>query len=107
MSKTRGGVYYNLAESTYKYKHKNVTFVFSSDFNKRRFERQIKDFAKEEFNRLEYILGFELDESFMDIAILKIYQKIESRGFYIIGERGVIKCQSDLMLGAQVRKVNN
>lgn len=81
MSKTRGGVFLNLEESTYTYKFKNFKFVFSSLFNKNRFIDNVNQYLLAENQKINIKLGYKIDLT--DVLILRFYEKIEHRGYMV------------------------
>lgn len=80
--KSARGVYYNLLESTYKYKYKNVTFYFSSEFYLTKFTRLFPDYIDYINNKMRIEYGIRVD--FTILALVKLYQRIEKRGFRVL-----------------------
>lgn len=94
--KTAYGVYYNLAHSEWFYEVKGIRFVFSSEFYLNNFRDSYLD-AVEKFNRSmnkmyknKYYL--EMDA----LALVRLYLRIEKRGFYLIIEGVEVTCLEDL-----------
>ncbi len=80
--KSARGVYYDLVESTYKYKYKNITFYFSSQFYLNKFETLQYDYIKYINNKMRLEFGTKVD--FTILALIKLYQRIEKRGFRVL-----------------------
>ena len=87
----------NLENSNYRFNFKGLTFVFSSEFNLRRFSERIEDYIKQETMKLKYrygnlIINFDL---FLSIVL---YKKLERRGFLIYdGEDQEIELKEDTL----------
>ena len=80
--KSARGVYYDLAESTYIFKYYNYTFVFSSQF-------YLSNFIRLQHDYIDYInkkmkLEFNIRVDFTILALIKLYQRIEKRGFRVL-----------------------
>lgn len=80
--KSARGVYYDLVESTYKYKYKNIIFYFSSQFYLNKFETLQYDYIKYINNKMRLEFGTKVD--FTILALIKLYQRIEKRGFRVL-----------------------
>lgn len=80
--KTRRNVYYDLTESPYKYEDHNLTFVFSSNFYLQKFINEKVRYIKEENDKMNTYFGCISDLSI--IMMVKLYRKIEKRGFRIL-----------------------
>jgi hypothetical protein len=96
--KSRNGVYYDLKESTYKFRvpDTNLIFIFSSDLHMIKFEDQYQAHRKE--HNTKFISRFRLNISMSVLPDLILYKKIETRGFLVINERGIKICQENLLL---------
>lgn len=86
--KTRRGVYWNVNESDITYQTEGLTFYFSSNFNKMRFEKDYRDFIITESNKLfnKYRVPFNFDL----FLILAKYRSIEKRGFKVVVDNQTI-----------------
>lgn len=80
--KSARGVYYDLSESTYRYKYKNFIFYFSSNFYLGKFETLQYDYIKYINNKMRLEFGIKVD--FTTLALIKLYQRIEKRGFRVL-----------------------
>lgn len=75
-------VEYNLNNSEYELRVKDLLFVFSSEFNRTRFELNYSDFVEEETNKLIARYGVNIDlEKYL---LVVFYLKIEKRGFKVL-----------------------
>lgn len=75
-------VEYNLNNSQYELRIDDLLFIFSSEFNKTRFELNYRDYVEEENNKLSARYGVYIDlEKYLLVAF---YLKIEKRGFKVL-----------------------
>ena len=74
-------IYYNINESTIKFKYNDFTFYFSSQFYLDKFKRLFVKYIKDETNKLRVKYGSNLiiDE----LLLISLYKRIEKRGFKI------------------------
>lgn len=74
-------IYYNINESTIKFKYNDFTFYFSSQFYLDKFKRLYAKYIKDETNKLNVKYGSNLiiDE----LLLISLYKRIEKRGFKI------------------------
>lgn len=79
--KTRRGIYWNIRESNISYQTEGITFYFSSQFNKIRFEKDYQTFVTTESNKLfnKYRVPF----NFNLFLLMSFYRHIEKRGFRV------------------------
>lgn len=79
--KTRRGIFWDLTESNISYQAEGLTFYFSSNFNKMRFEKDYRNYIITESNKLfnKYRVPF----NFNLFLILAKYRSIEKRGFRV------------------------
>lgn len=86
--KTRRGVYWDLTESNISYQAEGLTFYFSSNFNKLRFEKDYRNYIITESNKLfnKYRVPF----NFNLFLILAKYRSIEKRGFRVEVDNKII-----------------
>ena len=75
-------VEYNLNNSEYKLRIGDFLFIFSSEFNKARFELNYSDFIEEETNKLIARYGINID--LIKYLLVVFYLKIEKRGFKVL-----------------------
>lgn len=80
--KSARGVYYNLLESTYKFKYNNLTFYFSSQFYLTKFIATHFDYVDYINKKMKIEFGVKVD--FSVLALIKLYQRIEKRGFRVL-----------------------
>lgn len=94
--KTARGVYLNLKESVYVFTIGEIKFYFSSDWNRTRFMNRYLE-EKEKFNTsLNRIYKERFDLSGDVLAWIRLYTKIEKRGFYLVVNGCEITCLEDL-----------
>lgn len=74
-------VYNDIDESTYSFKYDDMTFYFSSNFYKEKFENDYVTFLKEETDKLRIKFKCNIVADYM--ILLLLYKKIEKRGFRI------------------------
>lgn len=74
-------IYYNIEESTIKFKYNDFTFYFSSQFYYDKFKKLYAKYIKDETNKLNVKYGskFIIDE----MLLISLYKRIEKRGFRI------------------------
>lgn len=80
--KTQRGIYLNIEESDISFTDEDVTYYFSSEFNKKRFIENYKEYHEEENQKL--INKYKLKFNFKQLFDLIYYMKIEKRGFRVI-----------------------
>nr|DAT87873.1 MAG TPA: late genes activator [Caudoviricetes sp.] len=78
---TRRGIYYDLNDTTYIFKVEGLTFYFSSEFYKTKFFKTYKNYVKTENLKLSVNYNCNINATIM--LLLKLYQKIETRGFKV------------------------
>ena len=80
-NKTIGGVYYELKESEYNIKIKNITFYFSSNLYLDKFKRYYEESVLEAEKRFNFTMKTKID--CYDFFLIQFYSKVEKRGFFI------------------------
>ena len=96
MIKTRNGIYKDINYSTYTYNTGQLTFVFSSEFYRRKFIDTYMNHRKQISESLSNRFKFSIDVSFL--ADLVLYTKIEKRGFLLYTKGGEKICQKPKIL---------
>lgn len=76
------GIYYDLLESDYIYEYKDFKFYFSSQTYLTKFKERIKDFVAMESIKMD--IYFNVTGDYEKILLLKLYRKIEKRGFRVV-----------------------
>lgn len=105
---SRGGICYNLEVTPFfkseKYEDKKVTFNFSSEFYKNKFESQIKEHREKINQSLSKRFGLVYINPLL--ADIVLYSKVESRGFYLLINDEEYKCLSSIKLNGvnQIQK---
>lgn len=79
--KTVNGIYYDIFDSDYIYEYENYKFYFTSEVYKRKFIERLNDEIISE--SLKFKEKFKFDVDMKDLIIIRLYQKIEKRGFRI------------------------
>ena len=100
---TRGGVTYDLGVSpfTHTETYKNgydLTFMFSSEFNKDRFLERMKE-NREKINS-SLTKRFNMNIEFSVLADVKLYSTVEKRGFHIKSNES-ITCLNTIELSGE------
>lgn len=74
-------VYNIIDESPFYLEKEGFTFYFSSEFNRKRFEKSYKEYLKEENSKINNRYNFKVDLTIP--LLLSFYQRIEKRGFRV------------------------
>lgn len=100
---TRGGVCYDLDKSPYRhkveYKEHELEYVFSSQYYKNNFINRLEEHRKTVSASLSKRWGFMISNDL--ISDIKLYEKIEKRGFLIIKEGESITWLENLELDGE------
>ena len=83
--KTRRGIYYDFEKSPYRSTYGALTFVFSSENNRARFEDRIDGEIAIYNQRQTERAKMPLKSKAIFFPAITLYNKIESRGFLIMG----------------------
>lgn len=78
---TKGGVFLNLEESTYKTQKYGLIFYFSSMFYMEKFVKNVENYVKTEVLKFENRTNLIVD--FKSLFAISYYTKIEKRGFKV------------------------
>jgi YHS domain-containing protein len=104
--KTKRGIYTDIKESDYFYTIRGITFYFSSMFYLRNF---IKEMEKELFTfnkRLNNVYKNKFDIEMDKLALIRLYQLIERRGFRIEIEGIEVDCLEKVQFVSEIKIVN-
>nr|DAO26657.1 MAG TPA: transcriptional regulator [Caudoviricetes sp.] len=102
---TRNGVIYDLTCSPYYIIIGNTSFYFSSKNHLEKFTEKLYEHRDSIKNSLSNRFGMTVELNILADIIL--YDKVETRGFFIIHEGVKIKCRKDIILsGTKVTKRN-
>lgn len=94
--KTARGVYHDLKESEYIVTVDGIKFYFSSELYRQKFLKKSWD-EKERFNEsLNRVYKNQFDLSGDVLAWIRLYNRIEKRGFYIVVDGVEIECLENL-----------
>lgn len=97
---TRSNVAYDLNISPHEmnvtYPDEVLTFVFSSDLYRQKFNEKLNDNRKKINDSLSNRFGFTIENN--KLADLKLYTTIEKRGFLIYKGQDKIECQDSITL---------
>lgn len=91
---TRNGVCYDFNISPYRVTVDDLTFVFSSQTHKEKFQKQLKTNRDTVNYSLSKRFKFKIDVS--PLADVVLYRRIETRGFLIVSKEGNIECLQKL-----------
>lgn len=75
-------VEYDINKSEYNFRVNKLTFFFSSNFNKSRFENGFIEYVQEETNKIK--AKYKVDINLTNYLLLAYYKKIEKRGFKVL-----------------------
>ena len=100
---TRSGIAYNLEVSPHKlhlgYSVENVTYIFSSNFYLTKFLKKIEQNRNEMNQALSKRYGFNVKMD--ELCDIKLYSKIEKRGFLIETDKERFTCLSSITLDGE------
>lgn len=87
----------DLDNSDFRFNYKGLTYVFSSECNKNKFETRIEDYIKQETLRIKSLYS-QLNINFDLFLSIAFYKKIEKRGFKIITDDNIDISKDTLFL---------
>lgn len=99
---SRGGIAYNLAESPFRYnviyeaENVSITYVFSSNLYRNNFIRKLQSNRKSINLSLSNRFGIAIEHNIL--CDLRLYGRIEKRGFLIYKNGEGIECQKSIRL---------
>ena len=104
---TRSNVAHDLNISPHKltieYYVDNITFVFSSEYNRNRFCAKLAENRNQINDSLSNRFGFEFQNDVL--CDVKLYSQVEKRGFLILVDGEKIQCLTEVKLhGARIHK---
>ena len=107
---TRGGITYDLVNSPYRRRvvyspGRGITFAFSSQLYKNKFDRDLEDHRAKINESLSNRFGFEIKSDML--SDIKLYSTIEKRGFYIKGNKKEFTCLDNLVLDGKTLIAKN
>jgi hypothetical protein len=98
------GVFYDINNSHFTIDVGDLTFYFTSEYNLDRFtsryEKEIIDFRK----KIEKIYWNNHSLAFDELALLRLYQRIEKRGFLIYYKGLKIECPENIVFKTELVK---
>lgn len=101
-----GNVIRDFTKSGFKYETDNFIFVFSSDFNLKRFED--KAIKMHEKLKIEMKSRFGMEISLYEFCCFAVYKDHEKRGFRVLGKNGeVIEWLKNLRLDGEIKTLKN
>lgn len=99
---TKNGIAYDLNYSPYKYdvnyKDYNLTYIFSSELNMKKYVNKYKEYRQKTNDGLKYQYRIDYDIDLDVMWDLKFYESIEKRGFLVIMNSEVKVCKDFLRL---------
>jgi hypothetical protein len=96
------GVYYDIEYSHFCVTVGELTFYFTSEFNMERFEKRYKE-EIEKFNRkIESIYWNNHSLQFDELGLIRLYMKIEKRGFMLSYKGKRVKCPEDIVFKTEL-----
>ena len=88
MPLTKHGVCYNLEESPYFFEWRGLTYYFSSPHHLKKYKNEVR--AKELWLNDSFNKRFKLTFYVETLADLNLYRQIESRGFRVVTNDGMV-----------------
>jgi YHS domain-containing protein len=99
------GVYYDITHSHFKCEVKDLTFYFTSEYNLSRFEDRYLDEIHLFRKKIESIYWNNHSLHFDELALIRLYQRIEKRGFLIYYKGKRIECPQDIVFKTELETV--
>lgn len=97
MGATRGGVWYDLAESPISYEWRGLTYRFSSESHRSKFVREVR--KRELWLRDSLSRRFRCTVELDVMADIQLYSQVETRGFLVVTNDGAeYKRPTDLVI---------
>jgi hypothetical protein len=100
--KTKRGIYYRLFESEFVHTIGDIRFHFSSKMYRDKFIETYQDYIdlfNQKLNKV-YKNQYQIEGNYL--ALIRYYDRLEKRGFYIIMNGVVITCLEDLVFDVTV-----
>jgi hypothetical protein len=100
--KTKRGIYYRLFESEFVHTIGDIRFHFSSKLYRDKFIETYRDYIdlfNQKLNKV-YKNQYQIDGNYL--ALIRYYDRLEKRGFYIVMNGVVITCLEDLVFDVTV-----
>jgi YHS domain-containing protein len=107
--KTKRGIYTDIKESDYSYTIRGITFYFSSMFYLGNFKKAIEEeeeltiFNKRANNLYKNKFKLKMDK----LALIRLYELIEGRGFRIEIEGNEVDCLEKVQFVSEIKIVNS
>lgn len=79
---TKGGIFLDIKESTYKFQKYGLIFYFSSMFYMKKFDENVEKYIETE--TLKFENKYKITVNFDRIFAVSFYKKIEKRGYKIL-----------------------
>jgi hypothetical protein len=86
------GVYHDIHHSHFQFSVNDLTFYFTSEYNLNRFEDRYEKELVEFRKRVEQIYWNNHSLAFDELALIRLYQRIEKRGFLLSYKGNKIDC---------------
>lgn len=101
--KSRKGIFYDLNVSEYRVTLNNITYVFSSELHRQKYNERVSENRKVFNSKLTKRYGIEIENNIM--ADLTLYKSVETRGYLVINGVGEKLCKETIKLdGVKVMK---
>lgn len=98
------GVYFDINYSHFKCDVKDLTFVFTSEFNLSRFEQRFESEIQDFREKIESIYWNNHNLVFDELALVRLYMRIEKRGFLIYYKGNRFTCPEDIAFKTVLEK---
>lgn len=92
----RQKIFLDLKQSNYKVKIGSLEFYFSSEFYKKKFEKEADNFAVAE--NMKFEIRYKVKVNLYTVFLISYYKKLEKRGFRIIETRSKKEIEENLAI---------
>lgn len=81
-------VYYDLTESTYVSKYKDLNLYFSTERRMLKFETEVENYVKLQCDLFQAKYRMSINKDYLEnFFALAFYQRVEKRGFYFTSDK--------------------
>lgn len=99
---SRNGVYYDLSKSPLCATHLGITFAFSSELHRQRFERLAVQRMEWLTDSMSRRIGVRMEMH--EPALIQLYRQTETRGFLIEIDGETFTCLDELVFSGHLRR---
>jgi hypothetical protein len=98
------GVYHDIKHSHFICEVDDFLFYFTSEYNMNRFKDRYQDEVKEFNKKIERVYKNNHHLIFNELALIRLYQKIEKRGFYLFYKGELFTCPENIVFRTELTK---